>query len=433
MNPETGSGRGRAVVIGLDGTPYSFLQKEMGAGNLPHLAQLAAGGILSAMETEIPTISSVSWASFMTGANPGEHGIFGFTDRKPGTYELYFPNYTHLKVEPVWNRLSAAGRRCCVINVPSTYPARPLGGVMVSGFVAPNLEKATYPREAFDYLSASGYRIDVDAAKGRESLDRLLEDLHQTLEKRREAMLHFWQQERWDLFVCVFTGTDRLHHFLWRQYEEGDPVYAAEFRRYYRRMDEIVGEFTDLLPAEMPLFMLSDHGCCSIRSEVFLNTWLAEQGYLDFRSERPMTIADIDPSRTRAYCMDPGRIYLNLKGREPGGIVEPEESAALLAELSEAILDLKDPASGARAVQDVFPRDDLYQGAQAGVAPDLVAQPVDGYDIKGMMGRPQVFAQGHLTGMHTYADAFSLSRAPSQEQPITSIRNFAAAVLQATG
>lgn len=396
------------------------------------MERLVATGVFSAMETEIPTISSVAWASFMTGTNPGKHGIYGFTDRKPGTYDLYFPNYTHLKAQPFWDRLSDQGRRCCVINVPTTYPARPLNGVLVSGFVAPNLEKASYPSETFEYLQKSGYRIDVDAAKGRESLDLLLEDLHLTLEKRREAMHHFWKQERWDLFVCVFTGTDRLHHFMWKQYAENDPVYAAEFMRYYRRMDEIVGEFVELLPEEMPLFMLSDHGFCSIRSEVFMNTWLAEQGYLAFKTEKPMTIADIDPARTRAYCMDPGRIYLNLKGREPGGIVDPSESVALLAELSDAVRGIEDPQTGTKVVSDVFSNVELYQGPELIHAPDLVAQPVDGYDLKGLMARPQVFATGHLTGMHTFNDAFSLCRAPGQEQPITSIRNFAEAVLKAT-
>ncbi|MHB1391463.1 MAG: alkaline phosphatase family protein [Thermoleophilia bacterium] len=112
-----GNKKGCAVVIGLDGTPYSFLKEEMAAGNLPNMAQLLANGAFGRMETEIPSVSSVAWASFMTGKNPGEHGIFGFTDRKAGTYDLFFRNYDHLQAEPVWDRLSRDGRRCCVINV----------------------------------------------------------------------------------------------------------------------------------------------------------------------------------------------------------------------------------------------------------------------------------------------------------------------------
>lgn len=411
-----GSGTGRqAVIIGLDGTPYSFLEREIARGNLPNLERISKLGTMAPMETEIPTISSVAWASFMTGKNPGEHGIFGFTDRKPGTYELYFPNYTHLKAEPFWDQFSSEGLRCCVINVPSTYPARPLNGVLVSGFVAPNLEKATYPREALDYLSASGYRVDVDAAKGRESLDLLLEDLHETLEKRREAILHFWRQEHWDLFVAVITGTDRLHHFLWKHYEDGDPTYAPEFMRYYSRVDEVVGEIVNEVGEEALLFMLSDHGSCTIKSEVYLNAFLVERGFTRFRGEQPRMINDLDPAASRAYCMDPGRIYLNLEGREPEGVVKPSDAPALINELTTAFNELRDPETGEPVVERVIPGSELYSGDQTPFGPDLVVQPNRGYDLKGAVAQPSVFFQGHLTGMHTQDDAFCFFSSPISE------------------
>ncbi|MHB1464027.1 MAG: alkaline phosphatase family protein [Thermoleophilia bacterium] len=394
------------MVIGLDGAPYTFLKKEIGEGSLPNLASLFARGRFKQMETEIPTISSVAWASFMTGANPGEHGIFGFTDRKPGSYEIFFPNYSDLKAEPIWDRISREGGRCCVLNVPSTYPARPVNGVLVSGFVAPSLEGSVYPAEAYDYLSRSGYRIDVDTAKARESLDLLLEDLHVTLEKRREAMLHFHEQEDWDFFMCVFTGTDRLHHFLWRHYEDGDPVYKPEFLRYYRRLDEIVGEFVSLLTEDSALFMLSDHGFCGIEKEVFLNPLLVQGGFLAYTGAEPKTIAGIDPGATRAYCLDPGRIYLNRRGREPGGTVTAEEAPVLLAEIKDLLLGLKDPENGARVVERVESGRAIFSGPQAADGPDLVAVPRNGYDLKGRVSVKIFSSPGLLSGMHTYDDAF---------------------------
>lgn len=406
MSSNPSDGRKRVVVIGLDGTPFSFLKKEMDAGNLPNLAALAANGRFSRMESEIPTISSVAWASFMTGKNPGEHGIYGFTDRKPGTYDLYFPNYTNLKAEPLWDRLSSEGKRCCVINVPSTFPARPLNGVLVSGFVAPNLERATYPASAYEYLQDMGYRIDVDAAKARESLDLLIDDLHATTVKRREAMFHFWESEKWDFFMCVFTGTDRLHHFMWKHYEDNDPVYAPEFLRYYKHVDGIIGEFTSGLPDDVSLIMLSDHGFQSIENEVYINRLLAEKGYLRLNREPAITIADMDASATRAYCMDPGRIYINLAGREPQGIVAEGDYEALRAELTEMLMGLKAPDSGKTVIADVIRREDLFSGPHAGTAPDLVAVSHDGFDLKGSMAQNQVFLKGHLTGMHTQDDAF---------------------------
>lgn len=421
------SGRGRAVVIGFDGTPYSFLKKEMAAGNLPHLAGLAASGQMAPMTSELPTVSSVAWSSFMTGKNPGEHGIYGFTDREPGTYQLYFPNYSHLKAEPFWDRLSREGKRCCVINVPSTYPARPLNGVLISGFVAPSLERAVFPGEAYDYLSRSGYRIDVDASKGHTDIDALLEDLHNTTAARREALFHFFKQERWDFFMCVFTGTDRLHHFLWRQYEENDPVYAAEFLRFYQKLDGIVGEFIAELPGDMPLFFLSDHGFCSLRRQIYINYALRGEGLLNLRSDKALTIADMDPQNTRAYCLDPGRVYVNLQGREPEGVVQPgAEYDELIDRLKDFLLNLQDPESGENVTETVERGRDIYHGPCLDIAPDLVAMPKRGFDFKGAMGKDILADTGPFTGMHTYDDATLLARGAAIGEGGVSIRDVAA-------
>lgn len=426
MDNKTGR---QAVVIGLDGTPFSFLKAETARGRLPNIAALQSRGTLAPMESEMPAISSVAWASFMTGVNPAQHGIFGFTDRKPGTYDLSFPNYASLRAEPFWDSAGREGKRVCVINVPSTYPARPLNGVLVSGFVAPNLERATYPREAYEYLASSGYMVDVDASEGRNSLDSLLESLHFTLEKRREALWHFWKQERWDLFVCVFTGTDRLHHFLWKHYVENDPVYAPEFMRYYARIDEIVGEIVSELGDDVSLFMLSDHGSCLIKSEVFINAFLVEQGFTSFSIAEPRMISDIDASASRAYCLDPGRIYLNLQGREPAGTVAAAEAEGVIAELTEALGELRDPATGETVIDRILPGRDIYSGDLLEQAPDLILQPKRGYDLKGSPAQPSVFFKGHLTGMHTHDDAFVFIGAPWDVDMPGHIRGLARRIL----
>ena len=112
------------------------------------------------METSLPEVSSVAWASFMTGKNPGEHGIFGFLELKDASYDLHFPNYTDVKCPAFWE---SAGVPSVVLNIPQTYPARPFNGVMTSGFVALDLRKATYPDRAYQYLTDIGYQIDVNA------------------------------------------------------------------------------------------------------------------------------------------------------------------------------------------------------------------------------------------------------------------------------
>ena len=158
----------RAVLIGLDGTPYTLARRFIEDGTMPRLAEIASRGSLLQMDTSIPDISSVAWTSFMTGANPGRHGVYGFLDLQPNSYKIYFPNSRHIKSETLWDVAGRAGLRSVVINVPSTYPAQALNGILISGFVAVDLNKATYPPDLVPRLQAMDYRIDVDARKVRQ-------------------------------------------------------------------------------------------------------------------------------------------------------------------------------------------------------------------------------------------------------------------------
>src|SRR5438477_230380 len=137
------------------------------------------------MRSSIPTISSVSWTGFMTGQNPGKHGIYGFTDVKPGTLTTFFPNFGSVRSETLWDVAGRAGKRAIVMNVPNTYPARALNGLLVSGFVAVNLERAVYPAELLPRLQRHDYRIDVDYLNADQKPEAFFADLDATLEGRR--------------------------------------------------------------------------------------------------------------------------------------------------------------------------------------------------------------------------------------------------------
>src|SRR5438128_307849 len=193
----------RVALIGLDGSPYTLARRFVEDGTMPRMAELSRRGTLRQMDTSIPDISSVAWTSFMTGANPGRHGVYGFLDLQPNSYKIYFPNSRHIQSETLWDIAGRAGRRSIVINVPSTYPARPLNGALVSGFVAIDLNKATYPPELVPKLRELDYRIDVDAGKVQESHDALMEDILKTLDRRFETLLYLFDSEKWDLFIGV--------------------------------------------------------------------------------------------------------------------------------------------------------------------------------------------------------------------------------------
>ncbi len=398
------SRRDRLFILGLDGSPLPLLRQLMQAGDLPNLARVFETGSAIEMDSSLPDVSAVAWTSINTGVNPGKHGIYGFVDRKPGTQHLDVMTSTHVRVPTLWERMSDAGKRAIAINVPLSYPPQHINGLVISDFLAPALAKAVYPTQALPYLENLGYRIDTDPRVARESLEAFVEDFKITAEKRAEAVLHFMAEEEWDVFMVVFMETDRLHHFMWQYMEEGDPTYGPQFVDCYRRIDRLAGRILDQLEADDQLIILSDHGFTTLKREVYLNVWLDQQGYLRLQGGGDRELEGICPE-TVAYSLDPGRVYLNLQGREPAGTVSPSDVPGIIERLVEELSDLRDPESGESMVETVHRADDIYHGPERERAPDLLVMGRDGYDIKGTFDATELTGRGKLVGMHKYSNA----------------------------
>jgi predicted AlkP superfamily phosphohydrolase/phosphomutase len=398
----------RVVVIGLDGVPYSFATRLVREGRMPNLARIFQAGTLRPLTSTWPFVSSVAWSSFMTGCNPGKHNIYGFVDRRLNTYNVFLPTSETMRAEPIWTTLSRAGKRVGVMNVPVTYPPREVNGLMVSCFLSPSLEKATYPRELSGRLQQMGYKIDADAAIARTSKSAFMQELLDVLAHRAQAMLTLMDEEPWDFFMSHIMETDRLHHFFWEYMEANDPVWASAFYAFYERLDALLGQVWERLSDDITLIILSDHGFCTIRQEVYLNYYLRERGWLQLQPQdgRSPTLANIAPE-SRAYSLDPGRIFINLEGREPRGSVRPgPEYEQMCEELTAEMLDLRDPESGEKIVERVYRREEIYHGECALNAPDLVVAPHVGYALKGALDRDHLTYKGDvLIGEHTHDDA----------------------------
>ena len=150
--------------------------------------------------------------------------------------------------------------------------------------------------------------------------------------------------------------------------------------------------------------LLSDHGFCAVHREVYLNHLLAEEGYLKFKTDPPKDIRDMS-ARTQAYSLIPGRIFINLKGREAEGPVEPSAYESLRDELSKKLLAMADPDTGQQVIEKVIRREEVYSGPWLEEAADLIAIPYDGYDLKGNVDKDELMHKGALVGMHTLDDA----------------------------
>jgi predicted AlkP superfamily phosphohydrolase/phosphomutase len=345
----------------------------------------------------------------MTGKNAAKHNIFGFIDRKPGTYSIYIPNGSNMTSKTLWEDLSEQGKNVLVMNVPVTFPPRKVKGYLVSGFLAPKLEGATYPESLAGKLKTDGYEVDIDPWRARENLDNLYPDLIKVFDARAKAFLRLYKEKKWDFAQLHVMETDRLYHFMWGHMEDGHPKYAKEFMDVLKTIDDFLGTLANTIDDDVELLVMSDHGFCNLKKEIYLNRFLEEAGYLTYKSDEAKSLGDIDPARTKVFCMDPGRFYINLQGREAEGIVSREEYGPLRDKLCQELGQLKDE-EGNLVISDVLTKEQIYSGPQFDIAPDIVINPVDGYDPKGAFGKKALSGRGPIVGMHTYHNAMLYAR-----------------------
>lgn len=427
----------KVFVLGLDGASPGVIDTLISKGKLPAFRRLKEEGTAGKLRTTIPPITGSAWSSFMTGKNPGKHGIFDFIHRKEGTYQLAPINAKLREGRPFWSWAGDAGKKVCLFNVPVTYPPERVNGMMVTGMLTPsNKTDYTFPPSLAKELDrvTQGYRIHITESysKGRE--ERFLKHLEEMTEMRKKAMEYLFGLEDWDIFIAIFEGTDTIQHELWhcsdRTHFRHDPSqekYLDAIPDYYGRMDGILSEVMERwIGPEWNLIVMSDHGAGPLNKLLYVNNLLMRKGFLRLKkgvlpSVRnllfrqgvvPMTFyhfllkiglgrlkkkarfgqsesllkpfflsfEDVDWSRTRAYSIGStaGQIYINLKGREPGGIVQPGTE---YEEVREAIIQelkgLKEEDTNKAVVKEIYRKEELYTGPHLKEAPDIVFLPRD--------------------------------------------------------
>lgn len=421
MKRETQAGRKtRALVIGLDGASFDVLDPLLKEGRLPHLAGLIKAGMSGELHSTMPYASAPAWASFMTGKNPGKHGIFSFRKLMRDKSSLGLVDRRHIHSERLWGVLNRVGRRAIVLNVPITYPPEEVQGVMVSGVFVPRLagESVIHPRQRFSELSEllGGCTLDLlyTQAWADQDFEGILREAMLTVEGWTRASLHFMSEPNWDLCVVVFTETDRIQHRLWQWLfpEEGahllrenENIWGKRERLldFYTNLDAQLGKMIAQAGEEAYIFILSDHGFGGgkIRRKFYLNSWLSSLGLFHPRHQplrslighiiqkfRPIWLfrdksegsrqrsgityrLDMDWERSKVCYIGVESMGLYIL-REPSGPVRAEEYEPLRDFLKRELLALTDPANGQRLIGNVFKREELYWGECLQEAPDLL-------------------------------------------------------------
>jgi len=374
----------RVLIIGLDSAP-PHLVFDRWRESLPVLKSLMEGGIYGPLESTIPPITIPAWTSMMTGKTPGRLGLYGMRNRQDHSYDrMIFANSLLVKEEALWDILSRRGKRVILIGVPQTYPPKPVNGCMISCFLAPDTDVTyTYPPALKEEIRSwvGDYLLDVENFRTEEK-DKLLDRIYEMTEKRFQVAAHLLSEKEWDFFMVVEMGVDRIQHAFWKfsdpthiKYIPGSK-YENAIRDYYIYVDRKLGELLSAVDDETAVLVVSDHGAKAMTGGVCINEWLMQNGYLHL-TERPKEVtpfAKVNVDWTRTIAWGEGgyysRISLNVKGREPDGVVDPSDYERVRDDLKrglEAITDLEGRNIGTR----VFKPEEVYPEVR-GIAPDCI-------------------------------------------------------------
>ncbi len=427
----------KIFILGLDGASPEVINLLIDQGKLPNFERMKREGVSGRLRTTIPPITGSAWSSFMTGKNPGKHGIFDFISREEGTYNLRTINAPKREGRTFWSWAGDAGKKVCIFNVPITYPPEKVNGMLVSGMLTPpKRNDYTYPLSLQKDLEqvVPGYRIHIEESYSRGQEERFLGHLKEVTNQRLKAMEYLFKQDDWDLFVGVVEGIDVIQHELWHcwdpnhfRYSFKDKRFSESIPKYYQKMDEllriIIDEWIDSL---WTIIVMSDHGAGPLKKLLYINNFLMKHGLMKLRRGLdtiikrlffkagfvPMTFyhlllnmglgrvkkkmrfgqkeswfrpfflsfEDVDWTQTKAYSFGStaGQIYLNLKGREPCGIVFPgKEAEEVQEEIIKKLKNLVDEETGEKIVGEIYRKEELYHGPHLNEAPDIVFLPRD--------------------------------------------------------
>lgn len=399
----------RVMLIGLDCVPPQFafhLYRDV----MPNLHRLMQRGTYGPMASTVPPITVPAWSAMLSGRDPGELGIYGFQQPVPGSYRRRLVTPNDLRSPRIWHLLGEQGKRVAVLFVPPSYPPEPVNGVQVSCFMTPTpTSDYTYPTELRRELEArfGPYEMDVEDVRCAER-EGVLRALHSMTEQHFAIAEHVWQTQSPDFMAMVAIAPDRFHHAFYEYLDPEHPKYRNEGpfagvgKKFYAMLDQQLGRLLACCDDQTACLVVSDHGARPLLGGMCINEWLWQRGYLKLRRYpecvTPLSAAEVDWESSLAYgeggyC---GRIRLNLRGREPQGIVAPEQASDLIGRIATELKALRGPTGEPMSNQVVLPS---FYRKQEGSPPDLQVF-FDGlaYRALASVGHGQLFVEGDERG-----------------------------------
>jgi predicted AlkP superfamily phosphohydrolase/phosphomutase len=367
----------------------------------------------------------------MTGKSPAQHGVLEFFRRKEGTYQQELNSRLDIDGVSLWRYLSEGGMEVGVVGVPLTYPPEQIKGFMITGLLTPfGRRDFTYPLGLLEELEGQlgSYLLRHDEKYRPNNPYPFIKEQLEILENNTQAALYLLENKAWDVCMLHFLGTDCVQHEFWHTLDPAHPYHdPAEVERlgnvvedFFKKVDASIGRLLEAVDQETAVMVMSDHGFGPVYKFINFNTWLLKEGLLrlkntpgtrlryllfqmgfnynvlghwvlklglgkqakqlgrakreDWQRRVFLSLNDVDWSRSKVYSMGNfGQLYVNLKGREPCGIVSPgEEYEALIEDLSRRLQALQDPSTHEPVIEQVMRREQVYAGPYASRSPDLM-------------------------------------------------------------
>ncbi len=343
-------GKKQLVIIGLDGLDPLVLKLLL--DHLPTFKRLMENGSWGMLTSCDPPITVPAWTAMSTGKTPGELGIYGFTNKKVGSYETFLPDSSAVTAMRAWDYLAASGLSSIILAMPQTAPARPINGLMFAEQLARHKQPlSTWPPQlAKEAALLAGGQYVADTFSHRQgSIEHLFSEAKENTNSIFTLAQNLAKKHFWHLLWLVIMAPDRIQHAALPKILTSNNLAQSKVGAYYRYLDKKLSQFIKKLPQEAPILILSDHGTRPCLGSFWLNRFLYQKGLLKLKhvpkKAEPLTLDLVDWSATKAYGQGGyyGRIYLNIKGRERAGAIAKEAAADLLCQLDSTLSTLKTP------------------------------------------------------------------------------------------
>ncbi len=400
----------KLVVIGLDcATPRTLFEDFK--DDCPNIKKLMESGVYGKLRSSDPPITIPAWMVMSTGKKAGTLGLYGFRHRKDNSYnDFWIATSYNIKELKVWDILAKKGLKSCVLGLPPTYPVQKVSGCLVSGFITPDSNSEfTYPPELKEEIlkNVGDYIFDVNFRVDKK--EDLLNEIYKMTEIHFKTVKYLMQNKEWNYFKFVIIGLDRFHHAFWKYYDrehqkyEHQNKFEGEMKKYYHFLDTKIGELLDLFDDDTIVMIVSDHGAKAMKGLICVNMVLEDIGYLKFNTKpKPKTRigeADIDWEHTYAWGWGGyyARIFLNVEGREPQGIIKEDDFERLRDEIANKLKSIKD-VNGDPMNTKVYKPEELF-GIIRGDAPDLMVYFDDlNWRSSGTVGYESMYLDENDTG-----------------------------------